>query len=125
VKKSFKKKVIYHDSCYLGRRGDGIYESPRNVIKACRAQLLEFELSKENSTCCGGARAIADYMPHLYTEVAREKIKLQAKPLGAEVIAVACPSCYSNFSEAIKGFENIEVKHILEIFLDATRVENG
>lgn len=58
-----------------------------------------------------------DYLPHLYIEIAKEKIRMQALPLNIDVIATACPSCYCNLFEASKEFDNIEVNHILEIVI--------
>jgi len=117
-KKSYKRRVLYHDPCYLGRRGEGIYDEPREVLKSAGVTLLEFPLSKDKSTCCGGTRAMMDYLPQLYIEIAKEKIEMQAIPLHPEVITTACPSCYCNLVDASKEFDNIEIKHVLEIVIE-------
>ncbi len=121
LKKKINRETVYHDPCYLGRQGEGIYEDPREVLKAGVAKLVEFELSKEEITCCGGNSSIVTYLPHLFTEVSREKINMQVIPLGAEVLTTACPHCYFNFSNANKDLQNpIEVKHIVQILDEIT-----
>jgi|Deesub1362B_J571_1020462.scaffolds.fasta_scaffold00270_29 Fe-S oxidoreductase len=121
VKRKLEKETVYHDPCYLGRQGEGIYEDPREVLKKSTSKLLEFELSKEETTCCGGNSSIVTYLPHLFTEVSKEKINMQVIPLGAKVLTTACPHCYFNFSNANKELENpIEVKHIVQILDEIT-----
>ncbi|MCK6550904.1 (Fe-S)-binding protein, partial [Myxococcota bacterium] len=47
------KKVVFHDPCYLGRWNDE-YEAPRKTLAALRhLNVVEMELSKEKSFCCG------------------------------------------------------------------------
>lgn len=116
LKGKIEKEIVYHDPCYLGRQGESIYDDPREILKKSASKLLEFELTKEDTTCCGGNSSIVTYLPHLYLEISMEKINMQVKPLGAKILATACPHCYFNFSNANKELgEPIEVKHIVQI----------
>ncbi len=116
LKKKIEEEVVYHDPCYLGRQGEGIYDDPREILKKSVSKLLEFELTREETTCCGGNSSIVTYLPHLFTEVSKEKINMQVIPLGAKILAVACPHCYFNFSNANKELNHpIKVKHIVQI----------
>lgn len=116
IKNKIDKEIVYHDPCYLGRQGEGIYEEPREILKNITEKLLEFPLSKEATTCCGGNSSIVTYLPHLFTEISKEKINMQVLPLGAKILTTSCPHCYFNFSNANKELNNIiEVKHIIQI----------
>ncbi|MFM8686795.1 MAG: (Fe-S)-binding protein, partial [Bacteroidota bacterium] len=44
------RRITFHDSCYLGR-ANGIYEAPRDLIRALDADLVEMRRSKRNGLC--------------------------------------------------------------------------
>ena len=114
LKNNFDKKVVYHDPCYIGREGVGIYEEPREVLDRVVTQRVDFELNKINNTCCGGGGLVRAFLPKLSVEIAKEKIENQVKPLSVEVITSACPFCYQNIYEGSEK-TGIEVKDFLEI----------
>ena len=113
----YAKKVTYHDPCYMGRHND-IYDAPRDVLqKASGLELVELPDSHQNSLCCGGGGG------RIWMDTPIEDrfsdIRLhQAKDVGAEVLATACPYCITNFEESRLNLEYediIEVKDITEI----------
>lgn len=121
IKGKISKEMVYHDPCYLGRQGEGIYDEPREILKECTNKLLEFKLAREATTCCGGNSSIVTYLPHLFTEISKEKINMQVIPIGAKILTTSCPHCYFNFSNANKELNNIiEVKHIVQILDEIT-----
>ena len=99
ITKEYKKKVTYHDPCYLGRHND-IYDEPREVLtKIPGLELREMAETRENSLCCGmgGSR--------VWMETAKNErfsdIRLkQANATGAEVLATACPYCITQFEDS-------------------------
>jgi heterodisulfide reductase subunit D len=118
LKKPVKGVVCYHDPCYIGRKGDGVYEEPRAVIKAVPGvKLQEVEHNRRLSSCCGGGGLVRAYLPILSTEVAKEKIERQFLPAGAEIVVSSCPFCYKNLYEGGETFENLEVLDIVELLL--------
>lgn len=115
--KEYRKKVTYHDPCYLGRH-NGIYDEPRQVLKNIPGlELMEMPDSREDSLCCGmgGGR--------IWMETAKSErfstLRLeQATAVGAEVLVTACPYCITQFEDSrlsLKDSEAIEIKDITEI----------
>ncbi len=93
------RKVIYHDPCDLGRHL-GVYEPPRNVIKALPGiELLEFPQNRALAKCCGGGGGVKAFDNQLGSDIALERIK-QAIAAGADTVVSACPSCKNSLKQA-------------------------
>ena len=117
ITKELKKKVTYHDPCYLGRH-NGIYDEPRDILKKIPGlELREMADARESSLCCGmgGGR--------IWMETAKNErfsdIRLkQAQDTGAEILATACPYCITQFEDSRLSLPDstvIEIKDITEI----------
>ena len=113
----YKKKVTYHDPCYLGRH-NGIYDEPREILqKIPGLELKEMADARESSLCCGmgGGR--------IWMETAKNErfsdIRLkQAQDTGAEILATACPYCITQFEDSRMSLADssvIQIKDITEI----------
>ena len=88
---SWKKKVIYHDPCYLGR-WLGIYDAPRQVLQNIPGlELVEFADTRESSPCCGSEVEFRTAFPQL-AETMGKKILKEAKKKNAMVVT-ASPHC--------------------------------
>ncbi|MDH5450051.1 MAG: 2Fe-2S iron-sulfur cluster-binding protein [Candidatus Bathyarchaeota archaeon] len=118
--KAVKKKVTYHDPCFLGKRS-GVYDEPRRVLKAIPGlELIEFGRVRENSFCCGGGAG------RVWTEEATpenrpcvDRVK-EALKMGVEVVATACPFCVTTFEDAVKVLDvedQLSVKDISELLV--------
>jgi Fe-S oxidoreductase len=121
--KPVNMKVTYHDPCHLGRQGEdyvpwhgeeakifgqavvydpprprysgafGVYEPPRDVLKAIPGvELVEMERTKEAAWCCGGGGAVPQAYPDFADFTAAKRLD-EAQTTGAEAIATACSSC--------------------------------
>lgn len=115
--KEYRKKVTYHDPCYLGRH-NGIYEEPRELLKKVSGlELVEMADSREDSLCCGmGGGRIWMETPKAerFSNIRLE----QALRAGAEELVTACPYCISQFEDtrlSLKECEAIQIKDITEI----------
>ena len=119
---SFKgKKITYHDSCYLGR-ANNIYESPREVLEALDADLVEMKRCRTNGLCCGAGGAQMFKEP----EKGRKDINVEraeeALATGATTIAVACPFCMTMMSDGVKNKEKealVNVKDVAELVAES------
>jgi glycolate oxidase len=121
-KKEYKKKVIYHDPCDMGRHM-GVFEPPRELLKKVPGlELLEFAENKNFAKCCGGGGGFKAYDNPMSADIAVKKVK-QAIELGAEVITSACPTCKDNMGlaatrlkkEGVDGAKKLKVIDITEI----------
>ncbi|MBL6963029.1 MAG: (Fe-S)-binding protein [Bacteroidetes bacterium] len=121
LSKEYKKKVTYHDPCYLGRH-NSIYDEPRQVLQKIAAlELREMVETREESFCCGGGGGRI-WMDTPKGERFSDIRLQQAVETGADVMATACPYCIANFEDSLlnsKDDESIEIKDITEIIQEA------
>ncbi|MCK5012028.1 MAG: (Fe-S)-binding protein, partial [Deltaproteobacteria bacterium] len=113
-KKEVPLKVTWHDPCHQGRLSrpyvpgkelDGVYEQPRNILKAIPGvELYEMERIKEYAWCCGGGGGVFTAFKDFAQWTALERLE-EAKDTGAQAISTSCPWCESNLGNAIKGME--------------------
>jgi Fe-S oxidoreductase len=121
-------KVTYHDPCFLGRHA-GEYEAPREILKAIPGlKLIEMERNRQNSFCCGGGNGnfYTDFFGGGENSPSRIRVR-EALETGAEILAVACPTCAVMLSEAIKDegvAEKLSVKDIAEIVKESASVSS-
>jgi Fe-S oxidoreductase len=108
------KKITFHDSCYLGR-ANGVYEAPRDVIKALDAELVEMKRCKTKGLCCGagGAQMFKDAEPG-NKEINIERTE-EALDTGAEVIAAGCPFCMTMMGDGVKNKEKEGSVKVLDL----------
>jgi Fe-S oxidoreductase len=117
-------KVVFHDSCYLGRY-NGVFREPRDVLAAARGGTppLEMARCREESFCCGagGGRMWMeeDIGKAIYLDRTQEA--LEKNP---DTIAVACPYCMIMFEDGLRdenAVETVKVKDVAEIVVEAMR----
>jgi len=107
--------VTFHDPCNLGRV-NGVYDAPREVIKAAKGfELVEMPRSREKSFCCGGGGANVWYQVPEKTKISVLRMQ-EAVKTGAKTLAVACPFCITMLEDATKGpGGGLEVRDIAEL----------
>ncbi len=142
--------VTYHDPCHLGRQGEpyvpwvgkekkirnqihtwdpprpryngvyGIYDPPRNVLKAIPGiNLVEMERTREYSWCCGAGGGCGEFSKDFSAWTAKERIQ-EARAIGAEALVTACPWCESNFIGSLdKNDDGIMVYDIIDLVMKA------
>jgi Fe-S oxidoreductase len=119
--KTVKKKITYHDPCYLGRH-NGIFDQPREILKRVPGlSLMEMPDKGLDSLCCGGGGGRV-WMETPKGERFGDLRIDQALSVGAELLVTACPYCITMFedSRVTMGVdERIEIKDITEIIQEA------
>ncbi|MDH4211958.1 MAG: (Fe-S)-binding protein [candidate division WOR-3 bacterium] len=121
----FEKKVVYHDSCRLGRQ-NGIYEEPRKILRSIPGlELVEVEDFSHNLSLCCGAGSGGLFMDWPMGERMVDIRLKQLLDTGADVIAVACPYCLNMFEETVKAMNlNIEVMDVCELLYESLNEEH-
>ncbi len=101
------RKITYHDPCYLGRYS-GIYEAPREVIRAIPfLDLKEMKRSREKSFCCGAGGGWMWMDEKIGKRINIQRLE-DALAIDPEWIVTACPFCVTMFDDAIKSKEKEE-----------------
>jgi Fe-S oxidoreductase len=121
-KNAVDARVVYHDSCYLGRY-NGIYDPPREILKRIPGvELVEPEYwTKQRGLCCGagGAQMWMEEQNQDRVNVRRTLQlvdALESPPAhgatptaGERTIASACPFCMTMLTDGLKS-KNLEEK---------------
>jgi len=86
-----KTRVTWHDSCHIGR-ASGVYEPPRDLIKANpNAEFVELPFNRQEAHCCGSVLTLLKD-PAVAADIGDFKLK-EAEEVGAEQILALCPCC--------------------------------
>lgn len=97
--KELNEKIIYFDGCDLGRHS-GIYEEPREILRAIPGvELIEFTYNREEQQCCGGPLIAVD--ADMARKIGAKKVE-EAIEKGATMMVTACPTCLLNFKESAR-----------------------
>jgi Fe-S oxidoreductase len=108
---TLEDRLVYHDSCYLGRHND-VYLSPRNVVGSIGGiEVVEAERNGTKAMCCGAGGARMWMEEHVGKQINVERSQ-ELLATGATRIATACPFCYVMIDDGIKG-EGIEDGEVL------------
>ena len=110
-----RRRVTYHDPCYLARY-NGEIDAPRDLLSKLGLEVSEMERSGLRGRCCGGGGGAP------LTDIPGKRripdIRIEdARSAGAEVVAVACPQCTAML-EGVVG-ERPEVLDIAELVAGA------
>ncbi|MGZ8442662.1 MAG: (Fe-S)-binding protein [Candidatus Binatia bacterium] len=114
--KPIAKKVTYHDSCHLGR-GCGVYDPPRQILRAIPGlQLAEMERNRRWAWCCGGGGGVPEADPDLAQWNATDRMR-EAHASGAELMLTSSALCQRSFGELPDG--GLPSEDLLEFILPA------
>jgi heterodisulfide reductase subunit D len=113
--------VTYHDPCDLGRQG-GVYESPRNILRAIPGlTLIELEESRAKSVCCGGGGNLEMADADLSGIVAQKKIE-EIQKTGAKTVITSCQQCVRTIKAGVRRQKiDLDVVDMTEFVLKAIK----
>ncbi len=114
-KNAVKGKVVFHDSCYLGRYND-VYEQPRDILKSIPGvELVEVEDWNRNKGLCCGAGGAQFWMEEQNKDRVNVKRTLQLLQTEAKTIATACPFCQTMITDGLKAHGKEESVRQLDV----------
>ena len=119
LKKEIKVRTTYHDPCDLGRN-TGVYEEPREIIKAVPGiDFVELPTNRKFSVCCGGGGNVEMTDPDLSAQVAQMKLDA-IRSVGAEMVVTACQQCVRTMATRAKRTKTeLAVKDLTELVVEA------
>ena len=113
-------KVVFHDSCYLGRYND-VYEQPRDILKSIPGvELVEPTGANRQKGLCCGAGGMQMFMEEQNKDRMNVRRTLQLLDTGAKTIATACPFCTTMIGDGLKdqnqedNIRQLDVAELLE-----------
>jgi len=107
-------KVVFHDSCYLGRYNH-IFDQPRELIARATGQPpLELERSRARSFCCGagGGRMWMEENSGRRINIERVSEVLKKE---LDTICVACPYCVTMMEDGLGDLNAGDKVRVLEL----------
>ncbi len=127
-KTAVKGRVVYHDSCYLGRY-NGVYEPPREILKRIPGlELVEAEGWNRNKGLCCGAGGAQMWMEEQNKDRVNVKRTLQLLDTGATTIASGCPFCQTMLTDGLKSQskeEEIRQLDVAELLQESCLAEDA
>jgi len=132
-KHEVRARVVYHDSCYIGRY-NGIYDPPREILRAIPGlRLVEAGQARDRGMCCGagGAQMWKEDEPIRRPNSregdgkvnhARTRQLLRVLPTAAGMdrgVATACPFCKTMISDGLidQGHTDVTQLDVAEYLL--------
>jgi len=115
-------RVVFHDSCYLGRHND-IYDSPRAVLSKTTGKApTEMERNRDQSFCCGAGGGRMWMEEHLGTRINLARVD-EALTKNPDTVCVTCPYCMTMFDDGLKdkNADKVVVKDIAEVVAEGLR----
>ncbi len=113
------ERIVFHDSCYLGRY-NSVYDEPRFLLREATGSFpLEMDKNRRESFCCGAGGGRMWMEESSGTRINAERTR-QALRLDPTVVATCCPYCLTMFEDGIKDEKaegRVRVLDIAEILM--------
>ena len=118
--KAIKERVTYHDPCQIGRNG-GIYEQPRDIVKAIATDFVDMTPNREKQWCCGGGGGIVamEEFNEMRIRSGAKKVE-QIRATGATVLACPCENCRLQIAELNQVHDlGLRIVPVMELVVEA------
>lgn len=98
------ERATYHDPCQIARNG-GIYEEPREVIRALAREFVELQPNRAENWCCGGGGGLVALGEEEFRMKSSRVKAEQLRNSGAAVLITTCENCHSQLSDLNAHYE--------------------
>ncbi|MBC7266025.1 MAG: (Fe-S)-binding protein [Coriobacteriia bacterium] len=113
-------RVTYHDPCQIARNG-GIFEQPRDVVKALTDDFVDLVPNRAEQWCCGGGGGIVaiEEMRDVRLKSGSKKVE-QLRASGASVLACPCENCRLQIEDLneLHGL-GLQVRQVIDLVVEA------
>ncbi|WP_434512527.1 (Fe-S)-binding protein [Desulfitobacterium sp. AusDCA] len=107
------QRIVYHDSCYLGRYQQE-FKAPRELFNMIpRVELIEMDRNHNKSFCCGAGGARMWLEENLGERINNLRAK-QALDKNPQIIGANCPFCITMLEDGVKELENSESVRVID-----------
>lgn len=117
---SIAERVTYHDPCQMGRNG-GIFDQPRDIVRAISADFIDMTPNREQQWCCGGGGGLVaiDEMNEMRLASGATKVE-QIRATGASIIASPCENCRLQIGELNEKHDlGLRVAQIMDLVVES------
>jgi len=114
--------ITFHDSCHIGR-AQGIYEPPRDMLKAIPGvEYVEMEHNREEGLCCGSVLTLIGEPP-VAPILGKHRLQ-EAVDVGADRVVALCPCCQVQLRDSnIKNDLGLKIDDLARVVAEAAGYE--
>ncbi len=118
LKNPIEGRITFHDSCHAGR-AQGLYEPPREMLKAIPGvDYVEMEHNREEGLCCGSVLTLVGEMP-VAPILGGHRLK-EAVDVGADTVVALCPCCQVQLRDSnIKNDLGLKIDDLARVVAQA------
>ena len=118
LKNPIEGTITFHDSCHAGR-AQGIYEPPRDMLKAIPGvDFVEMEHNREEGMCCGSVLTLVGEMP-VAPVLGGHRLQ-EAVDAGANKVVALCPCCQVQLRDSnIKNDLGLQIDDLARVVAEA------
>ncbi len=122
LKNPIDERVTFHDSCHAGR-AQGIYEPPRDMLKAIPGiDYVEMEHNREEGLCCGSVLTLVGEI-EVAPRLGGHRLS-EAVDAGAETVVALCPCCQVQLRDSnIKNDLGLKIDDLARVVAEAAGYE--
>lgn len=123
---SIEGSVTYHDPCNVGRKL-GVFEAPRELIRAVTDEFVELWPNRKYSICCGGGGSVGQNTDMAKKRLEHAKMKRdQILRSGATILTTSCQNCLSQLHDLQARYGMpVEVKSVIELIVEAMESDSS